>query len=691
MAHTRRFMVALATTAAAATIATLLGATPATALIAADPPGTLVLQNSSGMYSHGLSAGRFYAVNWQQSGLTSYPVSVVNGSVTMGSTTLITESIFDYPGFDGRRAAWGDPVTGNLSVDASGKQSSFPDDASIVWQMTAHRVLFNTYPTGLRIRDLVSGNAISLDDRPSVLSDAGYAYQTASGSLEFKPFATGAVTPVATAAEVGSAYSYLLLAAIGRRILWYTILPDGSSQLRWRDLNSSAVHNVLLPEGHPLWYLSYIQGKYVTFGPNVIDVETNDIVWTAPNNSIVESINGTVALWRDDSTGTSVYKLSPLALGLAPRHEGNPFTPATLSTGGSWTGEWVFDEALTTCSVEFRNMAGSLVRTVACDPAAMGVGEAVVTWDGKDAAAVPVPGGTYAYRVVASDIDGAVTDPNGAPTTIAGSIAVAPPPCGGAATTGRQLNLDVTCDGVADMVTVDSAGQLVFRPGKQEGTFGSPQVIGTGWGGFTAIITPGAQRAGSFPAVWARTPDGRLLSYALTADTNGKVTITYDRLIGTGWGGISAMTPAGDVNGDGNGDLYGRALNGNLNLYYGNGSGIASQMLVGTGWNGLDAIFGGFDITGDSLNDVVGRDRTTGALRKYPASASGALTGSGPIIGTGWGGLNPLTSLSSPQGGNRMVGMLPDGRLQAYPMSSSGSITGPNTIATGWATNRLMW
>lgn len=259
---------------------------------------------------------------------------------------------------------------------------------------------------------------------------------------------------------------------------------------------------------------------------------------------------------------------------------------------------------------------------------------------------------------------------------------------------GRQLNLDYDCDSWADLVSVEADGRLAFRAGGPTGGLGSAVIIGSDWGGFTAITSPGAQRPSGSPPIWARTSDGRLLAYTtwIAGSDQGLIRgVAYDRVIGTGWGGISALTPAGDIDGDGNGDLYGRTRSGDLYLYYGNGTGIARQRLVGTGWNGLDAIFGGFDATGDTLNDVIGRDRNTGLLRLYPATAAGTPTGSGRVIGNGWGFLNSLTTLASLNGGGRLLGILPDRRLQAYEVSNLGIISGPTTIATNWSPKTLMW
>ncbi len=152
------------------------------------------------------------------------------------------------------------------------------------------------------------------------------------------------------------------------------------------------------------------------------------------------------------------------------------------------------------------------------------------------------------------------------------------------------------------------------------------------------------------------------------------------------------MSAAGDVDGDGYGDVYGRTTAGDLWLYFGapNG-GIRSQLQVGFRWNQIDAIFGGFDVTGDGMNDVIARHAPTGNMLRYPSNALGQLTGSGQVVGVRWNGLNPLTSTSAPVSKNRMVGRIADGRVYSYTFSSTGTIQPGTVIGSGWESVRLLW
>lgn len=63
--------------------------------------------------------------------------------------------------------------------------------------------------------------------------------------------------------------------------------------------------------------------------------------------------------------------------------------------------------------------------------------------------------------------------------------------------------------------------------------------------------------------------------------------------IGTGWGGFTALV-AGDYSGDRRADLVARSSSGALSLYRGNGAGglLSGRTTVGTGWQGFDIVTG---------------------------------------------------------------------------------------------------
>jgi hypothetical protein len=101
---------------------------------------------------------------------------------------------------------------------------------------------------------------------------------------------------------------------------------------------------------------------------------------------------------------------------------------------------------------------------------------------------------------------------------------------------------DWSGDRRADVLAVDSAGRLLLYRGTGAGAFvaggGSP--IGTGWGGFTALLAPGDWSGDGRPDLLARTADGLLLLYR--GNGKGGFLSSSGEQIGSGWSSLGALT-----------------------------------------------------------------------------------------------------------------------------------------------------
>ncbi|MDU8995796.1 VCBS repeat-containing protein [Streptomyces mirabilis] len=99
---------------------------------------------------------------------------------------------------------------------------------------------------------------------------------------------------------------------------------------------------------------------------------------------------------------------------------------------------------------------------------------------------------------------------------------------------------------------------------------------------------------------------------------------------------------AGDLNGDGIGDLLAQDKANNLYRYDGTGKGTfkARVKLFGNWGGSYDAIVGVGDITGDGKADIVSRD-TSGAVWRNNGNGKGSFGGRTKIA-TGWQGYKGL-------------------------------------------------
>jgi hypothetical protein len=204
---------------------------------------------------------------------------------------------------------------------------------------------------------------------------------------------------------------------------------------------------------------------------------------------------------------------------------------------------------------------------------------------------------------------------------------------------------DWSGDGRPDLLAVHPDGRLLMYRGSGSGGFatGIPQQIGSGWAAFTALLTPRDWSGDGRPDLLARHEDGRLLMYR--GDGDGGFATGRAEQIGTGWGQFTALFSPGDFSGDGKADVLARHSDGRLLMYRGNGAGrwiTGRPEQIGTGWGQFTALFSGGDFSGDGKADVLAR-HSDGRLLMYRGNGAGRwATGRPEQVGTGWNGYGNL-------------------------------------------------
>ena len=186
---------------------------------------------------------------------------------------------------------------------------------------------------------------------------------------------------------------------------------------------------------------------------------------------------------------------------------------------------------------------------------------------------------------------------------------------------------DWSGDGPADVLAVHPDGRLLLYRGTGAGAFqpSGGQGIGSGWGGFDALLT-GDWSGDGKPDILARTAsDGRLLMYR--GNGSGGFATGAAEQIGSGWGPFTALLLPRDWDGDGKPDILARDGDGRLLMYRGNGAGgfiTGRAEQIGAGWGPFTALLAPGDWSGDGT-PTSSPARADGALLLYRGDGQGGF------------------------------------------------------------------
>lgn len=204
---------------------------------------------------------------------------------------------------------------------------------------------------------------------------------------------------------------------------------------------------------------------------------------------------------------------------------------------------------------------------------------------------------------------------------------------------------DFTGNHTSDIVgRARSTNDLLLYEGNGLGGFsGSPRVIGTSWGNFDLVFSGGNFDGRGGPDILARHATNHDL-YLYSGNGFGGF-YGPPTVIGTGWGNFDTIFSPGDFTGDGRADLFARHTSTrDLYLYRGNGSGgFTGSPTIFNNWGNFDAIFSPGDFNGDGKSDVPARSTANQDLYLYKGNGSGAFSGSA-LAGSNWAAFDLLFS-----------------------------------------------
>jgi secreted trypsin-like serine protease len=196
------------------------------------------------------------------------------------------------------------------------------------------------------------------------------------------------------------------------------------------------------------------------------------------------------------------------------------------------------------------------------------------------------------------------------------------------------IQTDLDHDGVQDLVSDESDGALHWNHFDSSGTFLSTKISSV-WGGYKSYAILGDLTGDAKADLVAVDTNGDVYLYPGKDDGQFGARVKF---VSGSWKGVQVFG-SNDLSGDGKADLLVRDSSDTLWLYRGTGVAskpFAARVKARTGWN-FTALTSSGDVTGDGISDAFART-SGGTLYLYPGTGKGTtdLFGSRISLGTGF-------------------------------------------------------
>jgi hypothetical protein len=307
-------------------------------------------------------------------------------------------------------------------------------------------------------------------------------------------------------------------------------------------------------------------------------------------------------------------------------------------------------------------------------------GELTAGWHGVDRTRPGdafLPNGSYDWTLTVTPADGV-----GAPPAVRGTVRLV----NGAAVHRDHVGPAGLPDGTGDLLTLNSSGALTFQQGTGKGTF-SGKASGSGWPTSVKAVPLGDLSGDRCNDVLVRLSSGALRLYKPGCGTAPKPSTPYTSLGTSGWNQYDVLTSPGDVTRDGRPDLLARNTStGTVYLYKGTATGkLSARVKLYDNWKTYKKVVGAGDLNGDGIGDLLAQDKAN-MLYRYYGKGDGTFGSRVRLFGSWGGSYDVVVGAGDITGDGRadLVSRDSGGNVYRNSGDGKGSFGGRVKIATGW-------